>query len=153
MKKNIIFLFLILLFLSCSNTNQEEKDNLRIEALKSENDSLKNILSELNNKYIFDSISLHNVYNKKNTYDLNSNFEMELMVIGYSPNKSYFVAYDSIVNGRKINLDTLIQEKGRFKYNTTLNKKKITIRMDYNIQNEFGQNEMGWLIDKVKIKN
>ncbi|NQY30149.1 MAG: hypothetical protein HRT69_11850 [Flavobacteriaceae bacterium] len=124
-----------------------------MEALKSENDSLKNILSELNNKYIFDSISLHNVYNKKNTYDLNSNFEMELMVIGYSPNKSYFVAYDSIVNGRKINLDTLIQEKGRFKYNTTLNKKKITIRMDYNIQNEFGQNEMGWLIDKVKIKN
>jgi hypothetical protein len=78
---------------------------------------------------------------------------MDLMVIGYNPNKSYFVAYDSIVNGLKINPDTLIHKKGIYKYNTTLNKKEITIRMDFNVQNEFGYNEMGWLLDKVQVEN
>ncbi len=64
--------------------------------MRAENDSLRKIVAEINNKYVFDSISFRDIYNPKNTYEPNSDFNIELLVVGYNPSKSYFVKFDSL---------------------------------------------------------
>ena len=54
-KITIIFLFL----LSCNNSNNElRKLNMKLEK---ENDSLREILNEINTKYVFDSIAFRDI--------------------------------------------------------------------------------------------
>ncbi|OBX17901.1 hypothetical protein ES675_16035 [Bizionia algoritergicola] len=124
-----------------------------IETLRAENDSLKKIVAEINNKYVFDSISFRDIYNPKNTYEQDSDFNIELLVVGYNPSKSYFVKFDSIVDGQKINADTLKQSNGGFKYNTKLTEKENTIRIEMNVENKYGKKKSGTLFETIRIKN
>jgi hypothetical protein len=153
MNKSILFGIIILIFSSCSNINQKENSLEEIKSLRNENDSLKKIVADINNKYVFDSISFREIYGKDNKYERNSNFEVELLVVGYNPNKSYFVKYDSIVDGQKINPDTLPQSNGGFKYKTKLTEKVNKIWIDMNVENEYGQRKEGVLHESILTKN
>ncbi|WP_231931337.1 MULTISPECIES: hypothetical protein [Bizionia] len=153
MNKSIIILLLTLLISSCTDINQTENKITEIETLRAENDSLKKIVAEINNKYVFDSISFRDIYNPKNTYEQDSDFNIELLVVGYNPSKSYFVKFDSIVDGQKINADTLKQSNGGFKYNTKLTEKENTIRIEMNVENKYGKKKSGTLFETIRIKN
>jgi len=153
MTKLIIIVLLPLLISSCTDINQMENSVTKIDSLRKENDSLKKIVAEINNKYVFDSISFREIYGKNNKYELNADFEVELLVVGYSPNKSYFVKYDSIVNGQKINPASLPQSNGGFKYKTKLTEKINKIWIEMNVENEFGQQKKGVLHESIRTKN
>ena len=153
MNKPTIIVILILLISSCSDNKQLENKTIEIENLRAENDSLKKIVAEINNKYVFDSIFLKTVNSPKNTLKTDSDYEMEIMVLGYNPTKSYFVKFDSLVEGKKVNPDTLIQKNGTFLYKTKLADELTKVKVDVKIENEFGQNYKGTLMDLIKIKN
>jgi hypothetical protein len=153
MNKAILIVLLTFLISNCTDVNHGENTIAEFESLRSENDSLRNILADINNKYVFDSISFREIYNPKNTYEPNSDFNIELLVVGYNPNKSYFVKFDSIVGGQKINPDTLKQSNGGFKYNAILTKKENTVRIEMKVENEYGKKKSGTLFETIQTKN
>ncbi len=153
MNKVVIIVFLIFLTFSCTDITQGERAIAKMDFLQSENDSLRKIVADIESKYVFDSISFREIYGKDNNYERNSEFIVELLVVGYTPNKSYFVKFDSIVDGKKINPDTLKQSNGGFKYKTILTKKENILRIDMNVENEYGQKEMGTLFETIRTKN
>ena len=153
MNKAIIIVLLTFLTFSCTDINQTENTVAKIKSLRAENDSLKKIVEEVNSKYVFDSISFREIYGKNNNYDRNADFEVELLVVGYNPNKSYFVKYDSIVDGQKINPDTLAQSNGGFKYKTKLTEEINNIWIEMDIVNEYGQEKQGVLHESIRTKN
>ncbi len=153
MKKAIILLLLTFLTSGCTDNNQSKTTMAEIKSLRKENDSLKNIIDEINNKFIFDSVFIKTINNPKNSYKPNSDYEMEILFVGYNPDKSYFVKYDSIVDGKKINPDSLLQKNGSFKYKTKLTKQVNKVQIEVNMKNEYGQEKKGKLTDLVRIKN
>ncbi|PNW25388.1 hypothetical protein BKP44_19685 [Formosa algae] len=110
------------------------------------------MVSEINNKYVFDSIFVKTSNNPENTLKLNSDYKMDIMIVGYNLDKSYLVAYDK-ENDEKINLDTLSHKKGIYKYNTKLTNDLNKVFIDLHVENEYGQKVMGTLMDHIKIKN
>lgn len=138
---------------SCTDMNQGKNTIAKLENLKAENDSLRKIVADIETKYVFDSISFREIYSKNNKYERNAEFNVELLVVGYNPSKSYFVKLDSLVNGKKINPDTLKQSNGGFKYKTRLTEKENIIRIDMNVENEYGQKKMGMLLETIRTKN
>ncbi|CAM4369770.1 hypothetical protein [Gillisia limnaea] len=110
-------------------------------------------MAEINNKYVFDSIFLKTVNSPNNTLKADSDYEMQIMVLGYNPTKSYFIKFDSIVNGEKVNPDTLKKKNGTFLYKTKLENELTKVKVDVKIENEYGQNYKGTLMDLIKIKN
>lgn len=142
--KTIVLFTLI----SCSKVN---KTNGQIKFLIRENDSLKSILSEINNKYVFDSISIREITNRNNTKKINSIYKTEIVVIGYSENP-YFIKYDSLVDEKRVKPDTLKQIKGRYQLNILLDKKTTPINIDMKIKNKYGKSQEGVLRDLIKIK-
>ncbi len=72
---------------SCSEKNQTKNLLGKIEKLQIENDSLKSIVAEINEKYVFDSISIRDFPDYKNTYKLNSNVGGEIVFVGYNIGK------------------------------------------------------------------
>ncbi|WP_431167764.1 hypothetical protein [Tenacibaculum halocynthiae] len=146
--KYFFLFFCAIIYTSC---NTELKSNYN--QLKSENDSLKMILKELNNKYIFDSISFRDIYSKKNTKRLNSEFEIELLVVGYNFNQSFFTKYDSIdEKGRMVNPMKLKQINGGFKYKTILKSDENLINIEMDIRSKYGKSRSGKLHDKIIVK-
>ncbi|MFD2552709.1 hypothetical protein ACFSQP_12905 [Bizionia sediminis] len=153
MTKTIIIVLLTFFTLSCTDINQGENTIAKLENLRAENDSLRKIVADIETKYVFDSISFREIYGKDNKYERNAEFNVELLVVGYNPNKSYFVKFDSLVDGKKVNPDTLKQSNGGFKYKTKLTEKENVIRIDMNVENEYGQKKMGTLLETIRTKN
>ena len=153
MNKTIKIAFLTLVLCSCTDVNQTEDTIAQLEILRAENDSLREIIADVNSKFVFDSISFREIYGKDNRNELNTEFKMELLVVGYNPKKSYFVKYDSVVNGQNFNPDTLVQRNGGFKYSTKLNEKENEIFIEMDIDNEYGQGRKALLYDVIRTKN
>ena len=142
-----------LIISSCSDGNRTNDTIAELEALRAQNDSLREVIADIDSKYVFDSISFREIYSQDNRYERNADFEMELVVVGYNPNKSYFIKYDSIVNGQKINPDTLVQRNGGFKYSTKLDENENEIFIEMDIDNEFGQGRKSLLYDVILTEN
>ncbi|MDO6813262.1 hypothetical protein [Tenacibaculum soleae] len=152
MKNTVIKIIFFALFsfiaISC-NTKEKSK---RINFLENENDSLKNILKELEGKYIFDSIAFRDIYSKKNTNKLNSELEIELLVVGFNSNQTFFTKFDSInKEGDIINPVSLKQKNGGFKYKTKLRSNRNSINIDMNINSKYGKSKTGRLHDVIII--
>lgn len=147
----ILILGLLFVSISCSNKNLETLKS-EVNLLRSKNDSLTAIVKEISNKFVFDSISFRDIPSKNNTGTLNSDYELELLVVGYNHDQSFFIKYDSIINNKMINPDTLIQKHGGFNYSTKFDKEENYIRIDMNISNKFGKSKTGRLVDKIRVK-
>ena len=109
-------------------------------------------MADINNKYVFDSIFVKTSNNPDNSLKLNSDYKMDIMIVGYNTDKSYLVAYDR-ENKKKINLDTLNHKKEIYKYNTKLTNDLNKVFIDLHVENNYGKKVMGTLMDQIKIKN
>lgn len=150
--KKIESLLLSLAFItivSCDNNKMLLK---QINVLKKEKDSLSKVLEDIDNKYVFDSIFLKTIPNHKNSFDLNSNYEMDIILVAYGSNSNYFIEYDSIVGNKRVNPDTLKHKNGTFKFRTELNNKLNPISINVNIDNKYGKSIKGTLSDLIKTK-
>ena len=143
MIKSVIVSLLLCLTISCSDNNQAEETTVTIERLQKENDSLKKIISEVNNKYVFDSISVRDIPSFKNRYELNSEITGEIVFVGYNlNNESHVVKFDSVnyENGRTLyNPDTLQNVKGGYRYTKILTSEVNTFHADLKTENTIGK--------------
>ena len=143
MNKTIIILLLTFFIFGCNDIDQTENNIAKIESLRSENDSLKNFISELNMKYVFDSISVRDIPSYKNKYELNSEISGEIVFVGYNLNdESFVIKFDSTdySNGRKlINPDTLENIKGGFKYKQILTSDFNIFHAELKTENKYGK--------------
>ena len=154
MIKNIILLSLIFLGISCNDVNQTESLITEIEILKAENDSLKGLLDEVKNKYVFDKISYREIPSKSNTGTLNSNYETEIIIVGYNSKQDSIMEFPEIEdNGRVYNSYQIMHKKGGIKFKTKLDKPENWIRFEINSKNKFGKEITSFAIDKIKVKN
>lgn len=147
-------ILIVLLFVVIGCSDNSDKMAAEISRLQNERDSLAAILEDIdNNKYVFDSIAFRDTHSPKNTYLPNSDFEMELLVVGYNPRNHYFIKYDSVFDGRFVNPDTLPIVNGGFKLKTKLIGKENPIWVDMNIKNKYGKTKKGTLYDVIKTKD
>jgi hypothetical protein len=150
MRELKICLLFIILTTSCQNNDINEKNQEILNSLKRENDSLKLIMEEISQKYVFDSIIFRDVRSPDNTYKLNSDFEVELLVLGYNSKESYFVKYDDLKN---TNPDTINVNNGGFVYRTKLDEKVNPIIIEMNLENKYGKRKQAILYDEITVKN
>ncbi len=143
MNKTIIFLLLSIGLLSCTSINQDRNTIEQLENLHKENDSLKSILAEINNKYVFDSISFRDIPNYKNSYDLNTQVEGEIVIVGYNTNKKSRVIFVDSLSTNSIrslyNPDTIYPVRGGYKYSKNLNSKKMKISAYLECYSDYGK--------------
>ena len=142
MTKAIIIVLLTFLTYSCTDINHGENNIAKLENLRAENDSLRKIVAEINNKYVFDSISIRDIPNYKNTYELNSKMSGEIVFVGYNINKkTNVILVDSFSSNPKklYNPDTLKLSKGGFVYETELNANRVYLKGILETQNEYGK--------------
>jgi len=127
----------------------------KIEKLKIENDSLKNIVAEINKKYVFDSISIRNIPDYKNTYKLNSIVSGEIVFVGYNiGEKTNVILVDSVTYNPKtlFNPDTLELKKGGFIYRTKLDANRIYLEGVLETKNKYGKEYEGIFKTAIGIK-
>lgn len=142
MKKTAIIILLTILTFSCTDINQTENILGKIEKLRIENDSLKKIVAEINEKYVFDSITIRDIPDYRNTYKLNSIVRGEIVFVGYNiKNKTNAIMVDSFeYNPKKLfNPDTLKLKKGGFIYKTKLNTDRIYLKGILETKNKYGK--------------
>ncbi|MBQ4915581.1 MAG: hypothetical protein ABJD66_08890 [Cellulophaga sp.] len=155
MNKTIIFLLLTILTSSCTDINQTENTIARIESLQAENDSLKTILADINNKYVFDSISLRDIPNYKNTYKMNTDVQGEIVFVGYNRNKkTNVIIVDSISYNPKVlyNPDTLKMKKGGFQYKKKIDADRVYMKMLVETKNDYGKEYEGISSSAIQAK-
>lgn len=152
--KIIYLLLFLILCMPLTSCNKKEIENFKeeVKVLKREKDSLQNIVSNINNKYVFDSIFIRTIPSHKNTFKKGSVYEVDIIPTAY--NKSnHFIKYDTIIDKKMINPDTLVYDGGIYKYRTKLEKHKQKLSVDILIKNEYGEYFKGTLSDKIPIKN
>ena len=151
MNKIILIVIISILSLSCSDKSKSEK----IEKLQVENDSLKSILSEISEKYIFDSIAIRDIPNYKNTYKLNSKISGEIVFVGYNIGEnSNVIMVDSLSYNPKIlhNPDTLELKKGGFIYETELKSDRTYLKGILEIKSKYGKEYEGFYNTAIGTK-
>ncbi|NQY30627.1 MAG: hypothetical protein HRT69_14290 [Flavobacteriaceae bacterium] len=156
MKKTFGILLLFISILSCSDKSEMELKDTKISFLRLENDSLRNIISDIKTKYVFDSVSIRNIPHHENSYKLKSKIKGEIVFIGYNNDikNSRVIMVDSMdYNPEKLyNPDTLSMRKGGFNYELELNKNEILWKADIKIQHKYGETFQGLIMDKVQVK-
>ncbi|WP_240919384.1 hypothetical protein [Nonlabens sp. SY33080] len=156
MTKSTLIVLLTFMIFGCTDINQAENTIAKLESLRAENDSLRKIVADIETKYVFDSISVRDIPDYKNTYELNSKIKGEIVFVGYNMNleKSRVIMVDSVTyNPEKLhNPDTLKLQNGGYKYEIKLNDKEITWKADIKVENEYGQKMQGLLMNKAKAK-
>lgn len=138
--------FLITTNISCSDARLLKKD---LEYLKVQNDSLKWVLSELNQKYIFDSISIKEIPDSKNTFKRNSVYKTEFVVIAHPSDKSNFVKYQNL-NKERINVDTLKYRHGSYHMNMKLEEARNKLKIDMKVINKYGKSDKSTIHGMIK---
>ena len=156
MKNFTIILFLVILLSSCQNNQHFEKLKLEIEVLKKHNDSLKKITEIIKNKYVFDSITIRQIPDYRNTYKLNSIFREEFVLVGYNKNqKTSVIIGDSLsFNGgiKIINGDTLKLNKGGFQNILKLKKNRNHYKGIIQAENEFGKPFLNTISSIIQVE-
>jgi len=142
-RKATLIILISILSLSCSEINRTENLLGKIDKLRVENDSLKTIISEINQKYVFDSVIIRDIWSEKNTYKLNSKIKSEIVFVGYNGNnKTSVILNDTIIleNGKKVyHPDTLKMYRGGFKYEKNATENRTTIEGLVESKNKYGK--------------
>ncbi len=159
MTKTIITIFLLILTFSCNDSNHTENLNSKIKIMNQENDSLRNIISELNSKYIFDSITVRDIPSYKNTYKINSEIIGEIVFVGYNnssqkSNMNVILIDSTSTNSinKLYNSDTLKIKNGGFIYKRTLSNDNLVLKGVLKIENEYGKKYEGFYSSSIKAK-
>jgi len=124
MKKLTIIIIFPFLFFSCQNINKTEKLEAEIQELKTQNDSLENIVNRIKEKYVFDNITVRTIPSYKNTDKLNSIHKQEIVFIGYNDDGRSRVMFNANQEKGVGRQDTLKIEKGAFILERKLTEEK-----------------------------
>lgn len=146
------FLISVFILLIGCNTKNEEFYTLKqqFKLLKTKNDSLQAIVNEVNKKYIFDSISVQvNPNSKQTNYKIGDNYQADVYIVVYNKKDDFFIQYDTIKKGNRINQKTLNNERGLFQLNKKLDKKENWIFIDIEIDSKYGRKEYGKITDLI----
>lgn len=137
---------------NCNTDKTYENKNLE---LKKQNDSLINILNLIKNKYVFDSISIQQRSNEKNTKKINSTYESDFFVVGFGLNNLDFTKYDSIsYNPLKLyNKSTLENSEGIYKLKMKLDKKLNSFNIRMTLNSDYGKSQNTTIKGTVKASN
>lgn len=151
--KNIVIISVCsFLFLGCKDSSQ----TLIIKELKTKNDSLNRVLNELNQKYIFDSISIRDIPSHQNTYQRNTDIAGEIVIVGFNKNqKTNVILADSISYDPEIRLhnpDTLKMKNGGFVYEKKL-KDSLNLKGIIEFGNKHGKNHQALYNTVIIAKN
>lgn len=151
--KKIFFISLFsILFLGCNTSNE----SLTIKDLQLKNDSLKEIISQMNQKYIFDSIAIRDIPSYKNIYEKNTEIIGEIVIVGYNNNqKTNVVLADSIVykpNIKLYNPDTLKMKNGGYVYTKEL-KDSLNLQGLIRVGNRYGKDHQFLYNTIIKVKD
>lgn len=155
MKTKILSFFILTLFIFSCNKNETIKT---IEILNKENDSLRTILKEIKNKYIFDSISIRDIPSYKNSYQLNSEVMGEIVFVGFNYNKNSkmnVIMVDSFAyNPSKTlyNPDTLKMVNGGYIYKKKLTSIDTQLKGVLEFENNYGKNYEGLYNTTIRAK-
>ena len=140
MKNNIPqFLLIFLLFFSCilfscnSNTGDSDSELIKI---KKERDSLKFLLSEIDQKYVFDSIRLITEPSPDNLLIPGSEYNLKFYFIGFNKD-TYFLDNNTL---NEASNDSLLPDRGIFHYSTTLDANKNEFEGFISTNSKFGKN-------------
>ena len=132
-------------------------ENLHVEIgkLRIENDSLKNIVADIEQKYVFDSLTIRSIPNDKNSNKIDSIYKTEIVFVGYNTDgKSTVVIGDSTiyVNGMQTvaNGDSLIMKKGGFLLERKLLSKKNNFWGILRTENKYGKPYSVTMLTSVK---
>ena len=140
----------------CSDNNQSENKIMEIENLRAENDSLKKIVAEINNKFVFDSITVRDIPYYKNTYELNSNISGEIVFVGYNidrQNTRVIMADSIFYNPEKLyNPDTLEMKIGGFRYDKKMDADTIYWTAEVYTKHKYGKKFEGILSNFAEVK-
>ncbi len=142
MTKFIKVILLTLIFTSCSDKENTATTLAKLEILRAENDSLKEVLADLETKYVFDSISVRDIPSYQNTYKIGTEVKGEIVFVGYNANQdSYVIKVDSIErNGsRVLQKDTLKNVDGGYFYQKLLTSDYNTFSADLRTENKYGK--------------
>lgn len=152
-KKSLLVVFACNFFLlGCKDSNQE----LIIEDLKMKNDSLTGILNDLNQRYIFDNISIRDIPSHENTYKSDSNVSGEIVIVGF--NNSYdtnVILADQINHGETISLenpDTLKIDNGGFIYKRRL-ADSLQLKGLITVDSKYGKSHQAVYNTVIKAKD
>lgn len=155
MIKNITLLILISTIFGCNEMNRTENLLYKVEELKTENDSLKNIISTLNQKYIFDEVTVRHIPSNTNNYKLNSEYEAEIVVVGYNRRKDSIISFpekECLVE-RMCNPYTLTYSNGGIQIKTKLDKNKNWLQFKMSTEAKYGKKFERTVSDLIKTKN
>ncbi len=151
MNRPVIIILLSLLIFSCTDKNQTHNKITELEKLQTENDSLKKIVKEISNKYVFDSISFRDISSFNNTYEINSSLKGEFVIVGYNNDieNTNVIMFDSITyNPKKLfNPDTLKLKNGGYNYEMKMDAERVYWRVEVQINHKYGKNYEGVLIN------
>ena len=141
---------------SCGTDTNSHQAKDEIERLQVQNDSLKNIIQELNSKYIFDSISIRNIPDYRNTYVKNSKISGEIVIVGYNLNDKMNVIFADSISFNPLsfqNPDTLKLNNGGFQYEVNLNTDQKSVKGIIESNANYGQNFMKTYSSLISVKN
>ena len=139
MKKPIVVLIVGLCLWNCSDSHKAESLANEIQSLRKENDSLKTIVNEINEKYVFDNVAIKTIPSYKNTDKLNSVSRSEIVFIGYNDNGDSRIMFDDLTKTDLKYSDTLKMENGAFIFERKLTKEKNIFQGKVETENKLGK--------------
>ncbi|WP_324023655.1 hypothetical protein QSV08_12420 [Maribacter sp. BPC-D8] len=142
MKKLIIFTLLPIVIFGCQNSHQTEKFEAEIEELKKRNDSLKNIVFQIKDKYVFDSLTIRKIPHYGNTNKLNSIHKEEFVFAGYNSNGK-----TSVIIG-----DTLILKNGGFHHEIKLTQERNAYSGIFKTEHDYGKSFEIHLGSRIEVE-
>ena len=155
MIKILLAAILLMITVSCETDKNSHHSNKEFEKLQVQNDSLKNIIQELNSKYIFDSISIRNIPDFRNTYNKNSKVAGEIVIVGYNLNNKTNVIFADSISFNPLsfqNPDTLKLRDGGFQYEVNLNTDPKSLKGIIESTSDYGQNFMKTYSSLISVK-
>jgi len=155
MRKLLLLFLTSILLLSCTEAKYTKGLRAEIEKLSQQNDSLKTVVSEIDQKYVFDSLTIRSIPNEKNSNKINSTYKMEIVFVGYNTDgKSTMVIGDSTIyeNGieRVANGDSLVMKKGGFLFERKLHSEKNNFWGLLQSDNKYGKPFKATMLTSVK---
>ncbi|MEW7279213.1 hypothetical protein ABW636_11525 [Aquimarina sp. 2201CG1-2-11] len=149
-KVSILTLFII----SCTDKSKLRSLENKITMLNAKNDSLSTIIGEFKNKYIFDSIAIHELPIHNESNKIGSVYESNLFVVGYGINNLQFTEIDSIsYNPLKLyNPVELKHSRGLFKLSKKLNKERNRIKVRVVLESKYGKTKKSIIDGIVKAQ-
>jgi hypothetical protein len=140
--RKLHILLIILTFYSCDkNIITKEKFQL----LQEENDSLKGIIKDYKDKYVYDFVLLRQAPKQNNSFKKGSNYKGELMFV--TTNKEDYILFgteikNTDIGGEILNPDTLKISNGVYSFETKLKSDTTKVYFKPLIQNKIALDHM-----------